>query len=187
MHSDERRSLRRRFRIALTIFIFGLVVSGVTAFPLRWELDLLASAVGVGNPASDLESLAGIQYWIAYVRNGLHAAYQDYPFLGYGTDWLAFAHLAIAVFFIGPLREPEGHDWILKSGLITCFGVFPLALICGPIREIPFYWRLLDCSFGLFGSLPLLYCLSISSRLNGDLTRFDTQPTATNQSSRGRS
>jgi len=28
-------------------------------------------------------------------------------------------------------------------------------MICGPIRGIPFYWRLIDCSFGVFGFIPL--------------------------------
>ena len=39
--------------------------------------------------------------------------------------------------------------------LIACAGVIPLALICGAIRGIPFYWRLIDCSFGIFGLIPL--------------------------------
>ena len=30
-----------------------------------------------------------------------------------------------------------------------------LALIFGPIRGIPLFWRLIDCSFGLFGAIPL--------------------------------
>jgi hypothetical protein len=34
--------------VVLTLFIFGLVLSGITAFPLRWELDTLASWLGVG-------------------------------------------------------------------------------------------------------------------------------------------
>jgi hypothetical protein len=42
-----------------------------------------------------------------------------------------------------------------------CAAVFPLALICGEIRGIPLYWRLIDCSFGLFGAIPLLYCLKL--------------------------
>jgi hypothetical protein len=34
--------------------------------------------------------------------------------------------------------------------------VIPLALIAGAIRQIPFYWRVIDCSFGVFGIIPLL-------------------------------
>jgi hypothetical protein len=54
---------------------------------------------------------------------------------------------------------------VLRVGLVACAGVIPLALICGPIRGIPFYWRLIDCSFGVFGALPLLYCLSLTRRM----------------------
>jgi hypothetical protein len=49
----------------------------------------------------------------------------------------------------------------------TRFGrrVIPLAFICGPIRGIPFWWRVIDCSFGVFGALPLLYCLRLVRRM----------------------
>jgi hypothetical protein len=43
--------------------------------------------------------------------------------------------------------------------------IWPLALICGPIRGIPFYWQLIDCSFGFFGMIPLLLCLRDVGRL----------------------
>lgn len=154
-------AMTRRFRIALVLFLVGLILSGVTAFPLLAELRLLAKWLGV-DTVTDPESLSGLKYWIAHVHVGLERTYEAYPFVGYGTDWLAFAHLAIAVFFIGPLREPTRHDWILVSGIIACAGVIPLALICGPLRGIPFYWRLIDCSFGVIGVLPLLYCLRLS-------------------------
>jgi hypothetical protein len=149
------------------------VLSGLTAFPLRWELKTLASWMGV-SANSDLASLGGLKYWIAYVHSGLEHSYQVYPFLAYGTDWLAFAHLVIAVFFIGPLREPTQHDWILVSGIIACVCVLPLALICGPLRGIPLYWRCIDASFGVVGMIPLIYCLRVSRRLKS----LGTQPDA---------
>ena len=43
-------------------------------------------------------------------------------------------------------------------GMIACAGVVPLALIAGPLRGIPFPWRLIDCSFGIFGFVPLWLC-----------------------------
>jgi hypothetical protein len=156
--------LKLRFRVGLMLFIIGLIASGMTAFFLRPEVDWLASFLGV-SPNADLASLRGLRYWIGFVREGLHHSYATYPFLAYGTDWLAFAHLAIAVFFIGPLCRPTEHDWALISGIIACAGVILLALICGPLRGIPPYWRLIDCSFGSFGVVPLLYCLVISQRI----------------------
>jgi hypothetical protein len=32
-------------------------------------------------------------------------------------------------------------------------------LICGPLRGIPFWWRIIDCSFGLLCLPPLLFAL----------------------------
>lgn len=82
--------------------------------------------------------------------------------MAYGTDWLAFARIAIAVYFVGPLIDPLKNEWVLYAGLISCALVLPLAFICGALRGIPFYWRLIDCSFGLLGAVPLLYCLHLT-------------------------
>jgi hypothetical protein len=87
------------------------------------------------------------------------------PWIDYGTDWLAFAHLIIAVFFVGPLLDPVRNVWVLRAGVIACIAVVPLALICGAVRQIPFGWRLIDCSFGVFGIVPLLYCLRLIRKL----------------------
>lgn len=145
-------------------FIAALVASGLTAFPLRAELECLASWLDI-RPGVDPVAYDGLRHWIARVREGLEESYGAYPFLAYGTDWLAFAHLAIAVFFVGPFREPDRHDWILVSGLVACAGIVPLALIGGGIRGIPIAWRLVDCAFGVFGAIPLAYCLRLSRRL----------------------
>ena len=47
---------------------------------------------------------------------------------------------------------------MIQFGLIACGGVIPLALIAGHVRQIPVGWRLIDCSFGVFGAIPLLLC-----------------------------
>lgn len=157
-------TLLRRYRLVLGAFIVGLVLSGVTAFPLLHELELLARILGIPADAAS-SSLTGLSFWIATVRDGLRATHASYPWLAYGTDWLAFGHITIALFFFGPWRDPVANAWVLRIGLVACAGVLPLALICGPIRGIPFYWRLIDCSFGVFGALPLLYCLRLTKRL----------------------
>jgi hypothetical protein len=143
--SPERRL--RRIRLWLAVFIVGLVLSGVTAFPLTWELGLLVGWFGQGDSA--------LAQWLRTVHMGLVETDKHYPFLAYGTDWLAFAHLVIAVAFIGPWRDPVKNIWVIEFGLIACAMVLPLALIAGPLRGIPFGWRLIDCAFGVFGALPL--------------------------------
>lgn len=149
--------LNRRIRILLIGFIIGLVLSGITAFPLEHELNILAGLFGA-SPDSVPNQFSGLLYWIVTVRNGLRATYAAYPFIAYGTDWLAFAHIVIAVAFYGPLRDPIRNIWVINFGLIACAGVIPLALICGPLRGIPFYWQLIDCSFGVIGFIPLWIC-----------------------------
>ncbi len=161
MHPD---AVLRRYRLVLGAFIIALVLSGVTAFPLLHELELLAQILGIPADAAPA-SQSGLQFWIATVREGLRATHAAYPWLAYGTDWLAFGHITIALFFLGAWRGPVANAWVLKTGLVACAGVIPLALICGPIRGIPFYWRLIDCSFGVFGALPLLYCLHLTRRM----------------------
>lgn len=150
-----------RCRAALLVFIAGLVLSGLTAFPLLLELNLLSSWLGIDTTASP-DAYMGLRFWISTVRLGLERTDAAYPWLAYGTDWLAFAHLAIAVFFIGPLIDPARNRWILVSGIILCAAVIPTALIAGAVRGIPLYWRLIDCSFGVFGVIPLIYCLRLS-------------------------
>lgn len=147
--------LRWRIRMLLLLFIIGLVASGLTAFPLGQELNFAARALGASETAG-ADDHRGLTGWIVFVRNGLRDTYAKYPFIGYGTDWLAFAHLVIAIAFIGPLRDPVQNRWVIDWGIIACALVVPLALICGPLRGIPFYWRLIDCSFGLAGVIPLL-------------------------------
>ena len=158
MCDTERARYLKQIRIWLVLFIVGLIFSGITAFPLERETGVLNRlfAVAPTAPASGEPALHG---WLRRVHEGIVRTNHDYPFMAYGTDWLAFAHLVIAVVFLGPLRDPVRNRWVLVFGVIACLGVLPLALIAGPIRGIPFYWRLIDCSFGILGALPLIVCL----------------------------
>jgi hypothetical protein len=154
----------RRLRWVLASFIVALVLSGVTAFPLLSEVNQLVCLRGLEGMVS-AEAVNGFDRWILTVRNGLQESYARYPWLAYGTDWLAFAHIVIAVFFVGVFRDPVRNLWVLQAGIVACVLLIPLALICGAVRQIPFGWRLIDCSFGVFGALPLLYCLKLARRL----------------------
>jgi hypothetical protein len=147
----------RRIRFWLAVFMAGLILSGITAFPLKAEIGCLNSVVHASwfQPAAES---TGLLAWIGRVHEGIDATDARYPFLAYGTDWLAFAHLVIAVLFVGPYVDPVRNKWVVRFGLIACGGVIPLALIAGHVRQIPLGWRLIDCSFGVVGAVPLLIC-----------------------------
>lgn len=156
-----------KVRLVLVVFIAELIVSGLTAFPLLHEVEWIASVRGVSQSApADIGG--GLDFWIVTVRDGLRDMHQRYPWIAYGTDWLAFAHFAIAIFFVGPVIDPVRNVWVLRAGLIACVGVIPLAMICGAIRHIPMGWRLIDCCFGVLGALPLIYCLRLVRRLESN-------------------
>ena len=153
MPAMEQARLLRGIRLLLGLFIVALVASGLTAFFLTPELRLLTAWFGEGTRIGAM--FPGLAWWLAYVQRGLEAAGRDWPFLAYGTDWLAFAHVVIAVAFCGPLKNPVKNIWVVEFGMIACLLVIPLALVCGPIRGIPLFWQLIDCSFGAVGLLPL--------------------------------
>jgi hypothetical protein len=158
----------RRIRFWLAIVIVGLVLSGITAFPLQTELAWLVSLLRTSCLQPIAESIHLLP-WVERVNEGLTATNAHYPFLAYGTDWLTFAHLVIAVAFIGPYLDPVRNKWVITFGLIACGGVIPLALIAGPIRSIPFGWRLIDCSFGVCGAIPLLRCNRLVAKIESGL------------------
>ena len=151
-----------RIRVWLGIFIAALLVSGITAFPLEIELRLGSDLLH----ASPLPLwMPHLLAWIDRVRDGLIATNDAYPFLAYGTDWLAFAHLVIAVLFIGPFRDPVRNIWVIQWGMIACIGIIPLAIIAGQLRGIPLGWSLIDMSFGVIGIIPLIIVLRLIRRL----------------------
>jgi hypothetical protein len=150
---DTRRSYRI-IRLLLAVFMVGLLGAGLTAFPLIPEVNLLMSLMGDG---SWLEPLwPDMAHWITFVHQGLNATNVTYPFMFYGTDWLAFAHIMIAIAFIGPLRDPVKNVWVVEFGMMACVLLVVLALVCGPLRGIPWFWTIIDCSFGVFGIIPLV-------------------------------
>jgi hypothetical protein len=155
----------RAIRIWVVIFIVCLVLSGLTAFPLEAELRF-GSTVLHATPVADW--MPQLTAWIDRVLAGLIATNDNYPFLAYGTDWLAFAHLVIAVAFVGVLRDPVRNVWIIVWGMIACVGIIPLAVIAGPVRGIPWGWTLIDCSFGVIGIIPLIVVYRLIRRLESE-------------------
>lgn len=134
-----------KLKRTLVCFMVLLVLSGVTAFPVRWEVDFLNS---------HLNSLP--LFFQAWIRELKLAIGNTPDVVLYGTDWLAFAHIIIALFFIPVFIDPVKHKANVLIGMLACIAVFPLAFICGPIRGIPFFHQLIDCCFGI-GGFILLY------------------------------
>ena len=159
----ESQVLRKRVRWLLVFFVVALVLSGLTAVPLKWGIDILESLLGEGTVVE--RAWPALSDWISLVHRALTEIHEKYPFVFYGTDWLAFAHVVIAVAFLGPLRDPVKNVWVVEFGMIACVMVLPLALIFGPIRGIPFFWRLADCAFGVFGIMPLWLTRSYIGRI----------------------
>ena len=145
-------TLHRRIKLLTWLFIIGLVLSGATAIPLQSEANRLANFLVASGEASEMAR------WLLRVRDALAQTQAQHPFLFYGTDWLAFGHFVIAIVFIGALRDPVRNRWLFDFGLIACVLVIPFALVFGGLRGIPFWWRLIDCSFGVFGFIPLWFC-----------------------------
>ncbi|HYF29955.1 MAG TPA: hypothetical protein VD993_02440 [Chitinophagaceae bacterium] len=139
----------RRIRYLIVFFIIVLALSGITAFPVYTELQFITRH-------SVFPEDSMIQRWLQQVWMGVKDVHDRHPFLFYGYDWLAFAHIMIAVLFIGPYRHPVRNKWVIDWGIIACLAILPLAMIAGPIRGIPWFHILIDCSFGMLGIIPLL-------------------------------
>lgn len=150
MKSQPTHILEKKIKRLTLLFIILLVLSGVTTFPLQTELNFLTDYFNTSS------SSGLIAQWINQVNIALNDLNQNYPFLAYGTDWLAFSHIVISLFFIGVYTHPVQNSWVTKVGIIACLLVFPVAFIAGNYRGIPLFWQLIDCCFGAFGLIPLL-------------------------------
>ena len=136
--------LIKNIRLLLGIFIALLLLSGITAFPVRTEIKFLIEHINLFPEF--------IQIWLMKLSTTFSLTPE---IILYGTDWLAFAHIIISLFFIPVYINPVKHKANIIIGIISCFAVFPLAFICGPIRGIPFFHQLIDCCFGVGGMLLL--------------------------------
>ena len=159
-------ALLKRVRRWTLFFIVGLVVSGATAIPVPTELQAAVHVLGEDLSANGFipESMA---VWLRTLRDGIRETSARAPFMFYGTDWLAFGHFMIALAFVGALRDPVRNRWLYQFGMIACAAVPIWALIFGPIRGIPVWWRVIDASFGVAGFVPMWIC-------NGLITRIES-------------
>jgi hypothetical protein len=149
----SRSVLEYRIRALLVFFMTGLCLSGLSAIPLQWETGIAVTWIGPGTLLGTL--WPAMAAWMALVRQGVLATQNTYPFILYGTDWLAFAHLVIALAFIGPLRDPVRNIWVIEFGMLACLLTFPWILIFVAIRHIPAFWIPVDMAFGAIALVPL--------------------------------
>lgn len=134
----------------LIFFMISLIFSGLTAMPAETGLAFLTRCFPLGTFIGD---------WLDKVYIGVAQTNLHYPFIGYGYDWLAFAHFVLAILFIGPYRDPVKNKWVIEFAMIACLLIIPFAFIAGHFRGIPWWWRFIDCSFGVIGLIPLGICL----------------------------
>jgi len=143
------QQLQKQIQAILLFFMVVLILSGATAIPAYREIRFLLANLPAIPPITD---------WLQKVFNALESTNNNFPFLLYGYDWLAFAHFVIAIVFIGPLRQPVRNIWVIEFGLIACVAILPYAFLFCALRGIPYWWALIDCSFGVFGFIPLWIC-----------------------------
>ena len=151
MMQPATQSFHRSIRWWTLFLVFSLFASGLTAIPLRPEVDLLVRVFAQQNPPT---ALGG---WLREVQQAVDQVSDRWPFLALGTDWLAFGHIVIGLGFLGLLKDPIRNEWLVTWGFIACALVIPWAWMFGWVHGVPWGWRLIDCSFGLGGAVPLLF------------------------------
>src|SRR5688572_22827350 len=104
----KKQMLARRIKYILIIFIAGLTLSGVTAFPIQTALTIAGELI-IRNQWN-----GALTDWIRLAAMGVTETNSKFPFISYGTDWLAFAHIMFAIAFIGPLRDPVKNVWLIE-------------------------------------------------------------------------
>jgi hypothetical protein len=143
--NKELLQIKLSIRRWLMFFMMSLIISGATAFDVQSGMVWLRDHIDI----------AWANDWINNVYHAVEETDQKFPFLFYGYDWMAFAHIVIAIAFIGPYRDPVKNEWVIEFGMIACTLVIPAALLFGAIRQIPFWWRMIDAAFGIIGLIPL--------------------------------
>jgi hypothetical protein len=143
-----------RAKWMLGIVATGLFLSGVTIWPAITELKTAVRLLWGDAPAT-----GELHTFLLKAIEGLETANTRYPFMLYAHDWLAFAHIMLAVLFTGAIRDPVRNKWVPEAGLLMCLSVPVLAGICIPLRGLPIWWFWIDFAFAPGAALPLWIAL----------------------------
>ncbi len=154
-----------RYRLILGLFIFGLLLGGVTAFAFEMETALLNRLFGINAGVDPSSFFFKPRLFITTLHFAVHDTYVRFPFFGHNTDWLGFSYFVIGAFFLLPFANPVRYRAILQVGLLACAGAIMVAVISGSLRHIPFFWIAIDCSFGMLAAILLAYSLYLSGKL----------------------
>jgi hypothetical protein len=161
---NREAQLRRRLHAWTWLFIAGLVLSGLTAIPIRTQFEVAVRLLG-----SDFRGggvVPGfVAAWLLHAWTGIQAADAAAPFIWYGTDWLAFGHVAIGISMWGAVQDPVRNRWLYRFAMIACAAVIPWAVVFGAVRGIPAWWRVVDSAFGVLGFIPAWFCWRWSGEL----------------------
>jgi len=146
----KEKQLRWRIKAGIIITIIGLLVNGISSVPLRTELEIL-----LRYPDRLPQFLLD---WWTYVQQGVLETSDKYSFMRYGFDWLAFAHVMIAIAFIGPLRDPIKNQWVVQWGMIVAALGILMAFGWERIRDIPVWWSIVDAGISYMAFVVLWLC-----------------------------
>lgn len=136
---------KKQVKALLVIYTFALIISGYTAMIIPEGLQIGMKYIP--------STWTTVYAWILYI----HEAVEKMPrHLLYGYDWLAFGHYAIAIAFYGTWKNPTQNRWVIQWAMIISIMIIPFAFLMGAIRDIPFWWQLIDCSFGVFSLILLI-------------------------------
>jgi hypothetical protein len=152
----------QKVKLLILVFIISLVGVGISVFPITTILDVLNPYLSSNYPESTLT------HFLLSITNALNYNNQHYPFMLYTLDWLAYAHIMIALVFIGPLREPVKNIWVIEFGILACLLTLPAIFVFGYKSQIPLWWSCIDCSFGLIGALLLIYTKQLVKKLDSE-------------------
>ncbi|MBI5360025.1 MAG: hypothetical protein HZA48_05525 [Planctomycetes bacterium] len=147
-----------RIRVILIIFIVLFFLSGMTVFPVEWEVKTVINTVW-GDAPPGVGFLSPMHKKLIEIRDSFPVIRDKYEFGIYGLDWLGFAFITMSILFIGVLRDPVKNKWVIQFALLCCPLSIIFAAVFAPMRGMPWQWVLIDSSFGVFGAMPLIIIL----------------------------